>query len=144
MMTRPLFLCAVGALFAACTSGWGPIAAVKDSGMEDMEISRGILTVSPRCTFLESGGRRTLLVWPDARTSWNPWIGVITFKRDDRDIDARNGERIAVGGSGWSRTEGGQTVEELAARIEWVSPPAPECLVESVWFVGSVLDPPTE
>ena len=133
-----LILAMTAVLVAGCGSVWGPLAAARGSG-GDQALASGTLVITDRCTFLESGGERTLLVWPAEQTSWNPLTATIIFKPlRGQPIEVRNGQLVSLGGGGSSQAEDGLVGEAWAARFDWASPPAPECLVENRWSVTDV------
>lgn len=118
---------------------WGPLAVTPENAGMDAR-NEGILILTDRCAFLERGGERELLVWPANQTTWSPATAGIVFRRSSGEVmTMRDGERIVLGGGGWSRAEGGLAGADWAGQIEWVAEPDPGCLVDVRWLVSDVL-----
>jgi hypothetical protein len=129
----------LAAILAGCASTWGPIAAARGSA-GDLALTSGTLEITDRCTFLASGDRRMLLVWPAERTSWNPGTGVIRLTSlNGQTIDLRHGQQVALGGGGSSRAEDGLGADAWAASFDWVSRPAQECISDERWSITDVV-----
>lgn len=142
-MGRPTLLLASAFLLAGCgvlglEPAWGPLAVGPPSG-DDARIE-GTVRIDGRCVFLEVQGEDVLLVWPVDRTTWDPVGGDISFLHPDGDvIEVRSGDAVALGGSG---TGGGEDPagDAWLGRVDWVAPPARECLGRGgAWFVSDVL-----
>jgi hypothetical protein len=105
--------------------------------------NEGVLMITDRCTFLaHKDGERETLAWPSDRTAWDPATATIVFRRENGDlVRMRNGDQIVMGGGGSSEREDGLTGPEWARRLNWVVPPALECLTDTRWEVGDV-EPP--
>jgi hypothetical protein len=101
----------------------------------------GTIHVSDRCVLLEVQGEEVLLAWPAARTSWDPATRNIAFTNRDgtRQIFSDTNRLMFQGSS--SRAPNGQTNEAWAASVNWVSPPASECLRDVRLFVDEVQIP---
>lgn len=122
----------------APTVAWGPVAAFRSP--QQMEArNEGVLRITDHCTFLERGGERQFLAWPAERTRWNPDTASISFHtRSGEVVTVRDGDEIVLGGGGSSRAEDGQAGAAWAARLAWVAPPDPACLVDVRWEVSEV------
>lgn len=106
---------------------WGPLT-VSDDPREMEAATGGIVRIDRECVYLEGPRVDTLLVWPEARTNWEP-PGAILFERNSGDVVLiQNGQRVALGGGG---------ANEL---FEWVNPPDPTCPSEK-WLVSDVVPP---
>jgi hypothetical protein len=117
---------------------WGPVAAFL-SPLQMQARNQGVLRITDRCTFLERGNERQFLAWPADRTRWNPAEKSITFRTQSGDeVTVRDGEEIVLGGGGSSRAEDGGGGPEWAARLVWVAPPDPTCLVDARWEISEV------
>jgi hypothetical protein len=106
--------------------------------------NEGFLVVTDRCTFIERDGDREFLAWPADRTTWDPAIAAIVFRRFSGEVvTVRNGDRVVLGGGGSSRAEDGLGGAQWASRLNWIVPPMPECLVD-VRFEVSDVEPEVE
>jgi hypothetical protein len=105
----------------------------RGNGNGDKARDEGVLSIEPGCVFLVRGPDRTLLAWPDERTSWDGSTLSIVYIHDNG-VESRlfNGQRWAVGGS--------DSFAAVLDRVDWVSPPRPECAVARIWFVGEVIE----
>lgn len=119
---------------------WGPLAVVPGAGGEEALIE-GSLRVGDRCVLLDERGEDVLLIWPADRTRWDADSGTITFESTGGEIvTLGDGDHVAFGGGGSSVEEGGQSAGEFVAGLDWVSPPAPECVLETRWFVNELVE----
>lgn len=96
----------------------------------------GVLRISAQCVFLEDLGRNNnLLIWPASHTTWDAATAAIRFvRRNGELIVVRDGDRVALGGSGspipnWS---------EFVESVDWTSPPQAGCIASQSWSVGNV------
>jgi hypothetical protein len=107
--------------------------------------TEGTLVITDRCTFLERAGQREFLAWPADQTAWDPRTASISFRTRFGETFTRwNGDRVVLGGGGSSRGEDGLDGMQWAARLTWVAPPAPECLLDNRWEVSDVRLPAAE
>lgn len=113
---------------------WGPLTVARLSGNGDKARTEGTLQFDAGCVFLVGGNKRTLLAWPNQRTSWDGQTSSILYVHSDRTV-ARlfNGQHWAVGGSG-------DRFADVVQRLDWVVPPPSECAVEEIWIVGEVIE----
>lgn len=122
-------------------AGPTPLALSAGDG-GDMARNEGTLVITERCSFLERGGERQLLVWPGPRTEWSAATGEIEFTTlDGRAVRLGSGDAVVLAGGGSSRQEDGLDGEAWAERIEWALPPDPQCLVDVRFFVSDVSMP---
>lgn len=127
---------------AVVEARWGPLAVFR-SAAAIAPRNEGLLVVTDRCTFIERDGDREFLAWPADRTTWDPAIASIVFRRFSGEVVAvRNGDRVVLGGGGSSRLEDGLGGAQWASRLAWVVPPALECLVDVRFEVSDVEPPP--
>lgn len=118
---------------------WGPLAVIATGGQDAR--NEGTLVITEECTFFDVAGAgiRQLLVWPAERTQWNAADRSITFTNiGGGDVQIRDSDYLVLGGGGSSRAEGGEDGETWAASIDWVHPPAAECLTDERWTVSNV------
>lgn len=52
----------------------------------------------------------------------------------------RDGDSVSFGGGGSSQLEGGLSADDFVASIEWLAEPQPECVADTRWFVGDLVD----
>jgi len=117
---------------------WGPLAVVPGPGGEESLIE-GSLRVGDQCVLLDERGEDVLLIWPADRTRWDADSETITFESTTGEIvTLGDGDHVAFGGGGSSVEEGGQSAGAFVAGLDWVSPPAPECMVDTRWFVNEL------
>lgn len=127
-------------LAAGCNQAMSPLAVAKGTS-GDLALAAGVLEITDNCVFLELAGERTLLVWPEHRTSWDGRTRTIKFQQlDGTWIELRSGQPIAFGGGGSSEVEDGLSGEDWAARISWAAPPRRDCLADIRWMVTDVSD----
>lgn len=127
-------------LLSGCNHPVSPLAIAKGTS-GDLALAGGVLEITDRCVFLELGGNRTLLVWPEGRTSWDGRTRTIRFKQlNGIWVELRSGQPIAFGGGGSSDGEDGLSGEQWAARLSWEAPPARECLTKTRWFITDLSD----
>lgn len=92
---------------------------------------------------LDEQGTDVLLVWPADATVWNAEQRTIRYtNRDGATVELRDGTRVSFGGGGDSSTEGGEPPQAWANRIDWVAPPASECLTDTRWWINDVVETP--
>jgi hypothetical protein len=119
---------------------WGPLAVASSQEASQVRMD-GTIHVSDRCVLLVVQGEEVQLAWPVARTSWDPATRNITFtNRDGRSQIFSDTNQLMFRGSS-SRAQNGQTNEAWAASVNWVSPPARECLRDVRLFVDEVQIP---
>ena len=124
---------------------WGPLAVEPPPEGSATALIAGTLKVTDECVLLDERGEDALLVWPAHRTRWNPDSRTITFETGDgQAVTLADGDEVTFGGGGSSFEEDGLSGEDFVARIEWVSEPAPSCVMDTRWFVGEVVDPPSD
>ncbi len=129
---------AVSVLVAGCISDgprdWGPLAVERSNGNGDQARTEGVLQFDAGCVFLVGGNERTLLGWPDQRTTWDGRTSTILYVHGDGTV-ARlfDGQHWAFGGSG-------DFFAAVVQRLEWVVPPRPECAAAEIWSVGEVIE----
>lgn len=119
-------------VLVGCSSppGWGPLAVVARTG--DDARTEGTLRITEECVFIDSGGETSLLVWPADRTVWDPALRTVSFTRPTGEVIAlRSGQVVALGGGSSTKARDGE--------VDWIAPPAPECLTDARWFVSDVL-----
>lgn len=117
---------------------WGPLAVVQGAGGEEALIE-GSLQVGDQCVLLDERGTDVLLVWPADRTSWDAESETITFLLPTGEIVILgDGDRVVLGGGGSSVEEDGKSAGEFVAGLDWVSPPAHECVADTRWFVNEL------
>lgn len=131
----------------AATTGddrsWGPLAIVPPPEASGQALIAGTLKVTDECLLLDERGEDVLLVWPADRTRWNPESKTISFETSDgRTVTLADGDEVAFGGGGSSVEEDGLSAEDFVAGVEWVSEPAPSCVMDTRWFVGDDADRP--
>lgn len=115
--------------------GWGPLAVVKDGGASDGALIAGTLVVTESCVLLDERGEPVLLVWPDSHTEWDAAAGTVRYTRAGGDGDA-----VSFGGGGSSISEGGPSAEEFLASIDWVAEPHSDCVADTSWFIGDLVE----
>jgi hypothetical protein len=112
----------------AATDDWGPLTVVEDpqGGMD--ALATGVLDVAEDCVYLRmDDGEPLLLVWPDARTSWDGDERTITFLGADGPFTAADEAEVAVGGGFGAVPE-----DELVAG-------APDsCESDEFWWVSAL------
>ena len=117
---------------------WGPLAVVQGAGGEEALIA-GSLQVGDRCVLLDERGTDVLLIWPADRTGWDAESETITFESTTGEVVILgDGDHVALGGGGSSVEEDGLSAGEFVAGLDWVSLPAPECVVDTRWFVNEL------
>jgi hypothetical protein len=118
--------CAVG---DPANADWGPLAVISPQGGGGEARTEGTLSLEGDCLRLERPGDPTTLVWPADRTSWDADSRTVHF-------DTSDGETVTIGDGDYIVMSGGSTGEgEWASRIDWVAPPADECLADEGWFI---------
>jgi hypothetical protein len=123
---------------SAAPQAWGPLAVARAGG-GDTARTEGTLVITDTCVFLERRGTRELLVWPVDRTTWNPGTVSVSFQNPDGEVvTVRSGDRVVLGGGGWSEAEDGLSAEEWVATLDWAAPPAPNCVTEEKFFVSDI------
>jgi hypothetical protein len=125
---------------APSVSQWGPLAVVPRQDGTDLTRLEGTLRITDSCVVLEEwSGEKTLLIWHDDQTWWNPQTRSITFRNFDGTIvTKRDGDHIVLGGSVDTQEESGITPAEFLARTTWVARPGPSCPLDRRWDVGIV------
>jgi hypothetical protein len=122
---------------------WGPLAVVAGPPSGDLALIAGTLEITDRCVRLGEQGNDVLLVWPADATVWNPEQRTIRYtNRDGATVELRDGTQVSFGGGGDSSTEGGEPPQAWANRVDWVSPPASDCLTDARWWVNDVVETP--
>lgn len=117
-------------------SAWGPLAVVDSSGSGEALI-QGTIRISDGCVLLDERGEMVLLVWPIDRVDWNETTQVVSLSVADGVVELVDGVKVSMNGGGSSLSEGGQSGEAFLSSVDWVSRPAPECVTDTRWFVGS-------
>ncbi len=119
----------------------GPLAlAIGENG--DLALTTGTLEITGTCVFLLNirEGTRTLVVWPAARTSWDPLTRTIIFRsRNEQVHRLASGQRVSLGGSGGG-ADGGEPAAQGLGRLVWQVAPLPECVQPDYWVVGDVVN----
>ena len=120
--------------------GWGPLAVLESDGY-DLARTEGTIRITDTCVLLENGDEVALLIWPADRTRWNASDGTIEFETlSGRTVTLASGQRVALGGGGWSAAEASNPDHEaLLAGIDWISAPDPACPTDTWWGVGEFL-----
>lgn len=146
-MPRPVLLLVVavlgvGACGTSATQGgdgtdWGPLTVAEGPASGNEALLTGTLEITDECVFMRTGNDRTLLVWPSDQTHWSAASQTIRYTARG-DVRLREGDRLSVGGGGWSIADAGQDDPKWAGSTEWASEPKPSCLTPSRWFVGSL------
>jgi hypothetical protein len=109
---------------------WGPLAVIPPQDGADSARTEGTLRFTDTCVYLESGGARTLLIWPADRTSWDAGSRSITFRNfDDGIVTVGDGDGVVLGGGSGAEAEGG---------VAWVARPSADCSLVPNWGVGDV------
>ena len=122
-------------------SDWGPLAVMPPQDGVETARSEGTSRVTESCVHLQSRDGLTLLYWPADGTLWDAESRTIGFTNPDgTEIRLAEGDTVALGGGGGSEGESGVTREQWADSIEWVARPEDQCLVDSWWAVGAVMD----
>lgn len=105
------------------------LAPANEAGMGALLPAR--LTRAGDCLFLDDGTHRWLAIWPSPGTTWAG--SAVTIR----------GTAVEIGGS--AEFGGGET--DLSAadvdRLDWIKPPAEECLVAKAWWIYDVGNPAT-
>ena len=118
---------------------WGPLAVIPPQDRADTARTEGRLRITDACVFLEAPSGVTLLYWPSDRTTWRPEPPAITFANFDGSIvTVRDGDQVALGGSGDSAADSGVAGKDLVARMAWVARPSLSCSLDRWWVVGAV------
>jgi hypothetical protein len=101
----------------------------------------GTIQVTGECVLLDTDGQETLLVWTVDATSLDPTTGNITYtNRDGRPQIFSDGNSLVFRGRISTGTPG-QTNDDWAVSVTWLSPPATQCLRDSRLFVEDVQIP---
>ena len=119
---------------------WGPLAVAR-GGASGMEAGlEGTLRIDDRCVTVEMGGERILVVWPSDSTRWDDAAKTITYGAtdDESEVVLRSGDKVQVGGGGWSEAESEGDPAEWAGSTDWVNEPADECLTDVRFFLGTL------
>lgn len=120
---------------------WGPLAVVAGQGSGGEALIVGDIVIGDNCVLLDERGDGVLLVWPEGRTAWDQETATVRYARRDGAVATiRNGDPVAFGGGGSSQLEGGQSAEDFLTSVEWVAPPQRECVADTRWFVGDLVD----
>lgn len=125
-------------------SSWVPLAVYRpDAGTMDA-LEHGELVLTDTCVFVDSvSGQRHLVVWPLMPEKWT-WDAerrelVSTWTGQTRRFGS--GDQVRLGGGG--RTGGyGLSIEEIIAATPWISPPAPGCVTQRVFFSNGEISEP--
>ncbi len=145
---RLVALAAVGLLACACAAQTPTPAPTEPSGANnplaiapgfngDLARNEGMLEVGAECVYLRNNGDRWLLVWPAGHVGWDAATRTISYVNSDGATrDFRDGQRVAVGGSGGGFGEG-PMLNQL--QIDWVLPPAESCDARSHWWLGDLV-----
>jgi hypothetical protein len=114
---------AIGIATMACGGGWGPLAVVRDSSTDVIQVlgGSGRLSIDDECVTLPQGGAVVTLAWRDGQTRWDSLLRQITFRGLLGDIVVADGSEIAVGGV-FIATGDGSTLP-----VVWVAPPGTRC-----------------
>lgn len=122
---------------------WGPLAVVKSTGGGDDALIMGAVRITDACAFLEDGGKRTLIVWPDSRTSWlSPRNAIEFVSGSGVQVVIEHQDPVTFSGGGSSKSEGGIARGEFLESTDWVARPPSECVVGSRWFIADVVESP--
>jgi len=107
-------------------------------------IEQGRLVLTDTCAFVDSvSGKRHLVVWPLSPELWT-WDGAtreIVSTWGSRTLRFGSGDEIRTGGGGRSG-DYGPTMGEIIAGVDWISPPAPECVTPVVFFSNGEISQP--
>ena len=122
---------------------WGPLTVVDGDGSGDLALMVGNIVISGDCVLLDERGEWVLLVWPEGRTVWDQETGAVRYTgRDGAVATLRHGDAVSFGGGGSSRLEGGLSADDFLTSIEWVAEPQLDCVADTRWFVGDLVDTP--
>jgi hypothetical protein len=122
---------------------WGPLAVARDDVGADFGRTVGTLEISDECVrLLEETGDRLILAWWSEAVRWDTEQAAIVFAaRDGGSVTVRDGQRVALGGSGETFAVGSAEQVDRQAWVDsiaWVVPPNRSCDADGAWGVGNV------
>lgn len=122
-------------------SEWGPLAVIESTGGGDDALITGTIEITDACAFINDGGQRTLLVWPDSRVDWLASRNAIQFLSGSGNrVTLESQDLVTFSGGGSSDGEGGMSREEFLQSTDWLARPPSECVVGSRWFIADVVE----
>jgi len=121
---------------------FGPLAVHRYPESGDEALITGEIQITESCVLLTSEGASTLLLWPQDATSFTHATQAITYRDSDGNVaELVNGDMAAFGGGHASSNQVGGSAEDFIGSIDWANQPAVDCITDSPWFVGAVVDP---
>ena len=117
-------------------STWGPLAVRRGEGSPAEARIEGDLIVGSRCVFLDTGGDRFLLIWPEEKTAWDADAHEVIFGEPSSGrLRLGNGHHVAFSGGGWALGDQDSPPpgEALLAPID------PSCSAGQGWFIGDLI-----
>lgn len=128
---------------------WGPLAVTRGLSGGDMSRAEGTIRITDSCVLLEDRkGHTDILQWGAGQTTWDPETNEVQFRNRDGEIIAvRDGQDVALGGSGEHFSDDptdrdAVPRDEWMDRMDWVAEPDPSCTYDGSWSVGNVVVEP--